>query len=104
DMQIDSYTVLLFGLAVKGLLGVLFLYFWFRDRQTPFGWWSATLLLGAATTAFFMLRGASALWVAACLVPGFLENEAARVVVSSLIIAPLLAMSGVEFWRGRDET
>ena len=143
-MQIDSYTVLFFGLAVKGLLGVLFLYFWIRDRQTPFGWWSATLLLGAVTTAFFMLRcfapnllavglgniilitavnccwqgarafhrrppfwpaliGAPALWLAFCLVPGFMDNVAARVVVSSLIIAPLLALSGVEFWRGRDE-
>ena len=35
--------------------------------------------------------------------PGFLDNFAARVVLSSLLLAPLMAMSAVEFWRGRDE-
>jgi hypothetical protein len=36
-------------------------------------------------------------------VPGFLDDLRVRVVVSSLLIAPLIAMSAVEFWRGRDE-
>lgn len=42
-------------------------------------------------------------WLAACLVPGFLETVSYRVVLSSLLLAPLIAMSAVEFWRGRDE-
>jgi diguanylate cyclase (GGDEF)-like protein len=44
-----------------------------------------------------------AIWLGLCLVPGFLDNLRARVIVSSLLIAPLIAMSGIEYWRGRDE-
>jgi diguanylate cyclase (GGDEF)-like protein len=47
--------------------------------------------------------GAPCLWLLVCLVPGFLDDLRVRVVVSSLLIAPLIAMSAVEFWRGRDE-
>jgi diguanylate cyclase (GGDEF)-like protein len=46
---------------------------------------------------------APCLWLGVCLVPGFLDDLRARVIVSSLCIAPLLAMSALEFWRGRDE-
>jgi diguanylate cyclase (GGDEF)-like protein len=46
---------------------------------------------------------APALWLAICLLPGFVDNLRARVIVSSLFVAPLVAMSAVEFWRGRDE-
>jgi diguanylate cyclase (GGDEF)-like protein len=47
--------------------------------------------------------GAVALWFAACLTPGFLENPHYRVILSSLLLGSLIAVSGVEFWRGRDE-
>jgi diguanylate cyclase (GGDEF)-like protein len=43
------------------------------------------------------------IWIAACLVPGFLDNLYLRVVLSSLILSALIAMPGVEFWRGRQE-
>src|SRR5947209_6578231 len=46
---------------------------------------------------------APCLWFAACLVPGFLANLHARVIVSSLLLIPLLALAGLEFWRGRHE-
>jgi len=46
---------------------------------------------------------APTIWMLACLVPGFLETASYRVVLSSLLLAPLAAMSGVEFWRGREE-
>src|SRR5690348_5045729 len=59
-MQIDSYTVLLFGLAVKGLLAALFFLFWLKDRQPPLAWWCATLTLGASSTFAFALRGFTA--------------------------------------------
>lgn len=45
-----------------------------------------------------------AVWFAACLVPGFMEIVAYRVALSSSLIAPLLAMTAFEFWRGRAET
>ena len=46
---------------------------------------------------------APCIWIGVCLTPGFLDNLHARVIVSSLLLAPLIAMSGVELWRGRDE-
>lgn len=49
------------------------------------------------------LLAAPAAWVAACLVPGFIENVGYRVVLSSSLLSPLLAMTAVEFWRGRQE-
>ena len=46
---------------------------------------------------------APALWLGACLVPGFLENVSYRVLLSSSLLSPLIAMSAVELWRGRQE-
>lgn len=43
------------------------------------------------------------IWMLACLVPGFLETASYRVVLSSLLLSPLIALSGFEFWRGRAE-
>jgi diguanylate cyclase (GGDEF)-like protein len=42
-------------------------------------------------------------WIAACLMPGFFENMRVRVVVSSILVAPMIAMAAFEFWRGRNE-
>lgn len=50
------------------------------------------------------LEIALGLWIAACLVPGFLENVHYRIIVSSLLLAALVALSAFEFWRGRNET
>ena len=144
-MQVDSYTVLLFGLFVKLLLGGLFVAFWLNSRSSPwFGWWSVALASGSVTAALFMLRGAAqnyltigignsffivafvcfwqgaraferkrpvwlavlgipATWLAVCAVPGFLENLPFRIVVSSVLVATLLVLSALEFWRGRGE-
>ena len=39
-MPIDSFTVLLFGLFIKLVLGGLFVVFWWKNRSAPwFGWW-----------------------------------------------------------------
>ena len=43
------------------------------------------------------------LWLAVCFTPDFLTSISFRVILSSVFIAPLLAMSAVEFWRGRAE-
>lgn len=143
-MPIDSFTVLLFGLFIKLVLGGLFAVFWLKNRAAPwFGWWSATLLLGCITSVLYMLggldevltiglgnaalaaafaccwQGARAfhrrrplwspvlllpvLYFAACWVPAFMANVAYRVIFSSMLLAALLAMSALEFWRGRAE-
>jgi diguanylate cyclase (GGDEF)-like protein len=144
-MQIDSFTVLLFGIFIKALLGVLFLIFWLKEtRSTWFAWWSAAFLFGVLATLLFLVRGFAGelfaigagaafviaafaccwqgarafdrrrplwlavvlppcLWLLACMVPGFVENVAYRVVLSSLILSVLVGLSAVEFWRGRQE-
>jgi diguanylate cyclase (GGDEF)-like protein len=144
-MQIDAFTVLLFGLFIKLVLGGLFLVFWYKQRSASwYAWWSVTLLLACASTMFFATRGFAAdmltigvgnavlfaafvcnwqaarvfhhrrpiwiaiagvpaLWLATCLIPGFLESLPYRIAVSSPIIAVLLVLAGAEFWRGRAE-
>jgi diguanylate cyclase (GGDEF)-like protein len=145
-MQIDSFTVLLFGVFIKALLGMLFLVFWLKEQRSPwFVWWSATFLLGAVAAGLFMFRGAAddlisigignsalvaafvccwqgarvfdrrrplwipvlvlpAVWFGACFIPGFIGDAASRIVVSSVLVAPLLALAAVECWRGREES
>lgn len=49
------------------------------------------------------VSGPPTLWLTASIVPGFLESVASRVFLSSLLMAPLLAMTAFEFWRGRAE-
>jgi diguanylate cyclase (GGDEF)-like protein len=57
-MPIDSFTVLLFGLFIKLVLGALFVTFWLKNRAAPwFGWWSGSLLFGCVTSTLYMLRG-----------------------------------------------
>ena len=61
-MPIDTFTVLLFGLLIKLVLGALFVVFWLKNRAAPwFGWWSASLLLGGITSALYMWRGTESL-------------------------------------------
>jgi diguanylate cyclase (GGDEF)-like protein len=56
-MPIDTFTVLLFGLFTKVLLGALFAAFWLKNRASRwFIWWGAALVLGSVTAALFMLR------------------------------------------------
>jgi diguanylate cyclase (GGDEF)-like protein len=42
-------------------------------------------------------------WMALSLLPGFLDNLYYRVVASSVLLAAMAALSGFEFWRGREE-
>jgi diguanylate cyclase (GGDEF)-like protein len=144
-MQIDSLTVVVFGLFIKLVLGGLFIGFGIADRRAAwYGWWAAALLIGCVASVVYVLSdaapdlvtigfgsaalimayaccwqaarvfdlraplwlpllGAPAVWLAACAVPEFYNNAPLRVVLSSLLIAPLLLMTAVEFWRGRRE-
>jgi diguanylate cyclase (GGDEF)-like protein len=49
------------------------------------------------------LFGLPAVWLGACLVPGFMESVANRVFVSSSLVAAILGLCAYEFWRGRAE-
>jgi len=61
-MPIDSFTVLLFALLIKLVLGAMFLVFWWRNHDAPwFGWWSATLLLGSVTSVAYIVSGIESL-------------------------------------------
>ncbi len=144
-MAIDSFTVLLFALFVKLLLGALFAAFWLKNRASQwFIWWGAALVFASVTAAVFMLRAtienfltlgvgnaflmasvactwqgarafekrepllwpvvaAPAIWLAVCLVPGFIETVQYRIAVSSTMVAAMFAMAGMECWRGRSE-
>jgi diguanylate cyclase (GGDEF)-like protein len=102
-MAIDSFTVLLFGLCAKLLLGVLFVVFWLKNRHALwFAWWSATLLLGSVTATLFILRkigenfltigiGNAALVAAfACCWQGSRAFNLRRPLWSPVLAAPLL--------------
>lgn len=45
----------------------------------------------------------SLLWLAASLTPVFSEREAFRLILSSLLMGSMVALSAFEFWRGRGE-
>ena len=60
-MQIDSFTVLLFGLFIKLVLGGLFLVFWYKQRSASwYAWWAATFFLACTATVLFATRGFAA--------------------------------------------
>jgi diguanylate cyclase (GGDEF)-like protein len=65
--------------------------------------WQGARAFEGRTPWWTPLLGAEALWLGACLLPGFLDNVGYRVILSSLLLAPLTAMTAVEFWRGRQE-
>jgi hypothetical protein len=65
-------------------------------------WQAARAFEGRAPRWLPMLAG-PAVWLAACLLPGFLENIGYRVVLSSCLVALPLAMTAIEFWYGRNE-
>ena len=144
-MPIDSFTVLLFGLFVKLLLGVVFAAFWLNNRSSMwFAWWGAALAFGSVTSALFMLRAAGenfltlgvgnvfliaafactwqgartfekreplwlptlaapGIWLAACLLPGFMDTVEYRIALSSMLIATMMILAAFECWRGRGE-
>ena len=100
-------------------LGDLVALFYLRNEfavaSSPSGFMVAALIAGSAccwqgarafegrTPLWLPVFGMPALWLLACLIPGFIENLSYRVVLSSLLLAPLLALTAFEFRRGRQE-
>jgi diguanylate cyclase (GGDEF)-like protein len=65
--------------------------------------WHAARAFHHRNPLWLPVLAAVAVWIAACLMPGFLENSYYRVILSSLLLGSLVAMPAFEFWRGRDE-
>ncbi len=65
--------------------------------------WQGARVFEGRLPLWLPLMGAPALWLAACAVPGFLDSAAWRVVLSSTLIASMLALTAIEYWRGRSE-
>jgi diguanylate cyclase (GGDEF)-like protein len=57
-MQIDSFTVMMFGLFIKAVLGSLFLVFWYKQRSASwYAWWGGAFFLGCVATILFVIGG-----------------------------------------------
>lgn len=65
--------------------------------------WQGARAFEGRAPLWLPVLGGPALWLLACLIPGFIENVGYRVVLSSLLLALLVAMTAFEFWRGRQE-
>jgi diguanylate cyclase (GGDEF)-like protein len=65
--------------------------------------WQGARVFERRRPLWWPVLAAPGLWLAACLVPGFVENVTYRVLLSSCLLSPLLALTAIEFWRGRDE-
>lgn len=66
--------------------------------------WQGARTFEGRRPLWLVLVGAPAIWLAFCLLPGFLDDLRLRVLVSSLLLAWLPAMAAVELWRGHRET
>jgi diguanylate cyclase (GGDEF)-like protein len=65
--------------------------------------WQAARSFHGRRPLWLPMLAALGVWIAACWVPGFLDNLHYRVVISSVLLAALIALPAVEFWRGREE-
>ena len=55
-MHFDTFTTLIAISTVVSVLGLQFLFFWTRDRQSPWlAWFGCTFLLGAAAALSYLL-------------------------------------------------
>jgi diguanylate cyclase (GGDEF)-like protein len=97
------------------LAALFYLFGGFAVMFSPLGIMAAALI--AAITCFWQgarafegraplwlpVLGIPALWLLACLIPGFLDDLSYRVALSSLVLALISAVIAFEFWRGRRE-
>lgn len=65
--------------------------------------WEAARMFDRRPPRWSLLFLPPVAWLAACLIPGFMENMLYRVVLSSTLLATLIGMTAIEFWRGRSE-
>src|SRR5258708_4468097 len=139
---LDVNTLFAVATCVTGLLGVLLLFAWVKNRVRALAWWGAAYLIGGCSVAAWSLEGlvsppmptgignallfvafgmiwnaarvfhgrpvrvsalvgGAATWLFACTFADFAEWPAARIVLSSVIVASYAFATGVELWRDR---
>jgi diguanylate cyclase (GGDEF)-like protein len=65
--------------------------------------WNGARVFDRRPTRPILIYGGSAVWIAACLIPGFLASSGARMALSSIIISGYAFATAYEIWRGRAE-
>ena len=65
--------------------------------------WSAARVFDRRPPRPILMFGGSAVWIAGCLVSGFLGSSDARVILSSVIVGAYAFATAYEIWRGRAE-
>ena len=65
-------------------------------------WTGARLFDGRSARPLGLIAGA-VIWLVFCRIPGLMENNELRVLVSSSIVAAYTWLTAYEFWRGRSE-
>ncbi len=144
-IALDVTTLFVVATCLTGLLGLLLLVAWAKDRIAALAWWGAAYLIGGVSVAAWSLEGlvspplptgiANALlfvacgmmwnaarvfhgrrvllsallggggiWLVACVVTEFAQSPAARIVLSSLIVATYTFLTAAELWRERRKT
>lgn len=142
SIALDVTTLFIVATCLMGLLGLLLLLAWARDRIPALAWWGAAYLIGGCSVAVWSVEGlisppmptgiANALlfiacgttwnaarvfharpvlvgapiagavvWLFACMFADFAQWPAARVGLSSLIVATYTFLTAAELWRER---
>jgi diguanylate cyclase (GGDEF)-like protein len=144
-IALDVTTLFLVATCVTGLLGLLLLFAFAKNRIPALAWWGAAYLIGGFSVAAWSLEGlvspplptgianallfiacgmmwnaarvfhgrpvlgsaligGAATWLFACTFTDFAQWPAARIVLSSLIVASYAFVTAAELWRERRKT
>jgi diguanylate cyclase (GGDEF)-like protein len=144
-IALDVTTLYVVATCVTGLLGLLLLFAFAKNRIPALAWWGAAYLIGGFSVAAWSLEGlvsppmptgianallfiacgmmwnaarvfhgrpvrvsaligGAATWLFACTFTDFAQWPAARLVLSSVIVAGYTFMTAFELWRERRET
>jgi diguanylate cyclase (GGDEF)-like protein len=142
---LDVTTLFVVATCITGLLGLLLLFAFVKNRIPALAWWGAAYLIGGLSVAAWSLEGlvsppmptgianallfiacgtmwnaarvfhgrpvlvsaligGAATWLFACTFTDFAQWPAARMVLSSVIVAGYTFATAFELWRERRET
>lgn len=144
-ITLDVTTLFVVATCLTGLLGLLLLVAWAKDRIAALAWWGAAYLIGGVSVAAWSLEGlvspplptgisnallfvacgmmwnaarvfhgrrvllsallgGGGIWLVACMLAEFAQSGAARIVLSSLIVATYTFLTAAELGRERRKT
>jgi diguanylate cyclase (GGDEF)-like protein len=144
-IALDVTTLFVVATCVTGLLGLLLLFAFAKNRIPALAWWGAAYLVGGCSVAAWSLEGlistpvptgianallfiacgmmwnaarvfhgrpvkvsaligGAAIWLFACTFTDFAQWPAARIVLSSLIVASYTFATTAELWQERRKT